>query len=135
MQLPSQRTITLLCLVNGVVPLLIVQNIVISTDLVNGYKAGNRYEGTLAGQGTTIHGSCDEITLPITQWSGERKNTTRKFIEAQLESFDLSGGWIWWTAKTELVPGADNAWDMGQLVDNGVFPQPFGDRIYGGCSS
>jgi glucan 1,3-beta-glucosidase len=77
-----------------------------------------------------VVGSCDALTIPIAEWSPERRNEARKFIEAQLDTYEKSNGWIFWTAKTEVVPGNDNAWDMGLLIDNGVFPQPLTDRLF-----
>lgn len=40
----------------------------------------------------------------------------------------VGSGWIFWTAKTESSP----YWDFLQLVQGGIFPQPFTDRQFPG---
>jgi glucan 1,3-beta-glucosidase len=99
---------------------------------VNGLYLGTRYEGTAPYQGINS-GSCADSRTPIAKWSQEKRETTRKFIEAQLDAYEMASGWIFWTAKTEATPGSDNSWDMGLLIEHGIFPQPFDDRISGGC--
>lgn len=98
------------------------------TKYLNGYKAGTRFEGTFPNSRKV--GNCSDISIPIATWSRTRKNEARKFIEAQLDAYESSGGWIFWTAKTEAGPGTDAAWDMGLLIKHGIFPQPLNDRKF-----
>ncbi|GIC90984.1 glycoside hydrolase family 5 protein [Aspergillus udagawae] len=50
----------------------------------------------------------------------------RRFIEAQLDAYEKSTGWLFWTWKTE----GSSACDMQDLLANGIFPQPLSDRQY-----
>lgn len=35
-----------------------------------------------------VYGKCSDYTVPIAQWSQERKRSTRMFIEAQLDAYE-----------------------------------------------
>lgn len=91
---------------------------------LNGYGKGARYDGSLAG--STDVGSCAGYSSgSVSQFSADQKSATRSFIEAQLDAFESAAGWIFWTWKTEQgAPG----WDMGDLLANGLFPQPLTAR-------
>lgn len=62
----------------------------------------------------------------IAYWSDERKENTRRYVEAQLDAFEMRGGWIIWCYKTE----SSLEWDAQRLMFNGLFPQPLTDRKY-----
>lgn len=92
------------------------------TPHLNGYKQGNRFEGTW--ENSTYHGKCAP-NHDIKTWSRQMRDDTRAFIEAQMETFEQhSRGWVWWNFKTELAA----EWDAFLLMDEGVFPWPVGDR-------
>ncbi|EPY53761.1 glucan 1,3-beta-glucosidase I/II [Schizosaccharomyces cryophilus OY26] len=63
----------------------------------------------------------------ITTWTNEYRNAIRLFIETQLDQLERGAGWFYWTAKTG---GQSATWDMGILVENGIFPQPLTDRKF-----
>lgn len=90
-----------------------------------GYKA--RYDGTLVkdGKSSFYIGSC-ENNEDISLWSQERKDQTRHFLETQLNAFELTGGWILWTFKTEN----SIEWDARKLASYGLLPQPLDDRKF-----
>ncbi|PVI05088.1 glycoside hydrolase family 5 protein, partial [Periconia macrospinosa] len=89
---------------------------------INGFKTGNRYESNGIG-------SCWRKSGKVKDWSDEWKRDVRKYIETQLDAFEArSNGWIFWNFKTE---GDAGEWDLFQLLDAGVFPQPLNSRWYG----
>ncbi|OJJ47683.1 hypothetical protein ASPZODRAFT_141258 [Penicilliopsis zonata CBS 506.65] len=93
---------------------------------LNGRNVGARYDGTYPG--STALGSCDgKYQGTVDGLSDADKYNVRRFIEAQLDAFEKSTGWIFWTWKTEGAP----EWDMQQLLAGGLFPQPLSDRQYG----
>lgn len=96
---------------------------------LNGVGYGARYDGTFFKEQETSSfiGSCQSID-DINSWSDEKKENTRKFVEAQLDAFEMRNGWIIWTYKTE----SSIEWDVQRLVYNGLFPQPITDRKYPG---
>jgi glucan 1,3-beta-glucosidase len=90
---------------------------------LNGYGKGARYDGSISG--SPANGSCAGLaTGSIAQLSAQQKVQTRQFIEAQLDAFESNAGWLFWTWRTEGAPG----WDLGDLLKNGVFPQPVTSR-------
>lgn len=91
------------------------------TKWLNGVGKDTRYEGKL--NDSPYVGSCDGIN-DISTWSDEKKQKTRKFVEAQLEAYEQGGGWFFWTYKTE---GALE-WDVGKLINNDLFPSPPDNR-------
>ncbi|KAL5339303.1 glycoside hydrolase superfamily [Aspergillus crustosus] len=95
------------------------------TRYLNGRGVGIRYDGTLASNAPV--GACaSKSEGSVTELAPEEIVNTRRFIEAQLDSYELGSGWIFWTWKTEGAPG----WDMEDLLVNGVFPQPLTDREF-----
>ncbi|KAL3495404.1 glycoside hydrolase superfamily [Aspergillus germanicus] len=95
------------------------------TKYLNGKGVGVRYEGTLYSAAPL--GACGSKSVgSVAGLSPEEIVNTRRFIEAQLDAYELRNGWVFWTWKTEGAPG----WDMQDLLANGVFPQPLTDRQY-----
>lgn len=90
---------------------------------LNGVGRGARWSGDY--DNSPYIGSCADYT-DLGNWSDEFKANTRKYIEAQLDAFDLTGGWIFWNWKTESAV----EWDFSRLIAAGLFPQPFDDRQY-----
>ena len=97
---------------------------------LNGKGLGARWDGTFAGSSPI--GSCDgKRTGTVAALPAEDRDNIRRFIEAQIEVFEQKNGWLFWTWKTEGAP----EWDMQQLLDEGVFPNPVSQRTYGNqCS-
>lgn len=99
------------------------------TKWLNGYGRGARFDGSFQSnyEGGTYIGSCAGLTSgSVAQLPGNQKWEMRRYIEAQLQSFENADGWVWWTWKTEGAPG----WDLGDLIANGVFPQPIDSRSF-----
>lgn len=95
------------------------------TKYLNGRGIGSRYEGSLASGGAV--GPCGKRSGgSVADLPQEDIVNTRRFIEAQLDTYELRNGWLFWTWKTEGAPG----WDLQDLIDNEVFPQPLTDRQY-----
>lgn len=94
---------------------------------LNGVGIGARYDGTYYkdGTGSSYVGSCDGIN-DFSSWSQTLKDNYRKYIEAQLDAFELNGGWIFWCYKTESTID----WDFQRLAYHNLFPQPLDDRQY-----
>jgi glucan 1,3-beta-glucosidase len=93
---------------------------------LNGYGRGARYDGSY--QASYATGSCEGLSsgsvAQLPQW---QRDQMRTYIEAQLQAFENAAGWVFWTWKTEQgAPG----WDLGDLIRNGVFPQPIDSRNY-----
>lgn len=99
------------------------------TKWLNGVGFGARYDGSWskAGQTSSYIGTCQN-NEDISSWSEERKQNTRRYVEAQLDAFEMRGGWIIWCYKTET----SIEWDLQRLTYNGLFPQPLTDRKYPG---
>ena len=49
------------------------------------------------------------------------KNFLRKYMLLQIEAYETSAGWFFWTAKTENHTAPE--WDYLFLLENGVAPQ------------
>ncbi|CAI6320308.1 unnamed protein product [Periconia digitata] len=89
---------------------------------INGFKLGSRYESKGIG-------SCSGKSGKVKDWSDEWKNDVRGYIEVQLDAFEArTNGWVFWNFKTE---GDAGEWDLFQLLDAGVFPQPLNERKFG----
>ena len=94
---------------------------------LNGFRAGNRMEGSFPGSWKI--GSCAGKSGPVKNWSQAWKDDVRKYIETQLDAYEaVTDGWVFWNFKTE---GSAGEWDLFQLLDNGVFPQPLNNRKFG----
>ncbi|CCD26748.1 glucan 1,3-beta-glucosidase NDAI_0I01790 [Naumovozyma dairenensis CBS 421] len=96
---------------------------------LNGVGIGARYDGSYqkGNDGSYYIGSCAG-TNDINAWSDERKTNTRRYVEAQLDAFEMRGGWIIWCYKTESAI----EWDVQKLIFDGLFPQPITDRKFPG---
>lgn len=99
------------------------------TKWINGVGVSSRYDGSFNKDGETSSyiGSCAN-NEDISSWSEERKQNTRRYVEAQLDAFEMRGGWIIWCYKTENTI----EWDLQRLTYNGLFPQPLTARQYPG---
>ena len=65
----------------------------------------------------------------MSSWTQDYKDEVRKYIEVQLDAYEAkTRGWVFWNFKTE---GDAGEWDLFQLLDNDVFPQPLWDRRFG----
>ncbi|QPG75941.1 hypothetical protein FOA43_003327 [Brettanomyces nanus] len=90
---------------------------------VNGVDRGSRYEGEY--ESNEVIGKCS-YSNDYTKMSNQNKTDTRKLIEAQIDLFNKTNGFIFWCYKTE------NAleFDLSKLIQYGLFPQPLTDRKY-----
>ena len=90
---------------------------------LNGVGRGARWLGDY--DNSPVIGSCSDYWT-IQNWSSEHKENVRKYIEAQLDAYEETGGWVFWNWKCE---NADE-WDFQRLTVESVFPQPLNDRTY-----
>ncbi|KAF3932704.1 hypothetical protein ABW19_dt0203857 [Dactylella cylindrospora] len=95
---------------------------------LNGFNRGARYDGTY--QSSQKYGDCGSKGN-INAMSAADKENLRKYIEAQLDSFEKSNGWIFWTWKAEEGNMNDD-WNYSKLVSHGIFPKPPTARKYAG---
>ncbi|KAF2830863.1 glycoside hydrolase [Ophiobolus disseminans] len=94
---------------------------------LNGFNSGSRTEGTFPG--SYYIGSCAGKSGRVDSWSPEWKDSIRRYIEVQLDAYEAkANGWVFWNFKTE---GSAGEWDLFQLLDGGVFPQPLDNRKFG----
>jgi glucan 1,3-beta-glucosidase len=94
---------------------------------LNGYNSGNRLEGTYPS--SHYVSSCAGKSGRVADWTQEWKDSIRRYIEVQLDVYEAkTQGWVFWNVKTE---GSAGEWDLFQLLDAGVFPQPLSDRKFG----
>ncbi|CCF59269.1 hypothetical protein KAFR_0G02350 [Kazachstania africana CBS 2517] len=96
---------------------------------LNGVGVGARYDGTFFRDKNIPSdfrlGSCNGNDN-IDTWSNEKRENTRKFVEAQLDAFEMREGWIMWCYKTESAI----EWSVQKLIEHGMFPQPIQHRKY-----
>lgn len=90
---------------------------------LNGVGRGARWLGDY--DSSPNYGLCDMYTNSD-NWTDEYKANVRRYIEAQLDAFEQTAGWMFWNWKTEDAVD----WDMSRLIAAGVFPQPLSDRQY-----
>ncbi|ODV80809.1 glycoside hydrolase family 5 protein [Suhomyces tanzawaensis NRRL Y-17324] len=90
---------------------------------LNGVGRGARWSGDY--DNAPYIDSCDAYTEEQ-NWSSEYRQNVRKYIEAQLDAFEQTGGWVFWNWKTENAV----EWDFQRLTEAGVFPQPLNKRQY-----
>ena len=94
---------------------------------LNGKGIGARYDGTKSPDFKV--GDCGvKAAGTVASLAPEEKWDIRRFIEAQLDAWELKNGWVFWTWKNEGAP----EWNMLQLLNEGVFPQPLTDRLFPG---
>jgi aryl-phospho-beta-D-glucosidase BglC (GH1 family) len=85
---------------------------------LNGFDRGARYDHTLHPESEGRIGDCS-WRGDLSQWPDSYKDDTRRYIEAQIATFEtMTQGWFWWNFKTE---GAAE-WDAFKLIDAGIFP-------------
>lgn len=90
---------------------------------LNGVGRGARWSGDY--DGLPSYGLCEPYLSP-SLWTLDYRVSVRKYIEAQLDAFEQTQGWIFWNWKCEDAID----WDMSRLIAEGVFPQPLSDRQY-----
>lgn len=90
---------------------------------LNGVGRGARWSGDL--DGSYLKNVCAPYTSSD-NWTPEYKQNVRRYVEAQLDAFEQTGGWIFWNWKTEDAID----WDMARLIGAGAFPMPLSDRHY-----
>ncbi|CAK7909063.1 glucan 1,3-beta-glucosidase [[Candida] anglica] len=90
---------------------------------LNGVGHGARWSGDFDNCPFIDH--CDNY-VDIGKWSDEYRTNVRKYIEAQLDAYEYTGGWIYWAWKTENAV----EWDFRRLTAAGVFPSPLTERQY-----
>ncbi|PLB41956.1 glucan 1,3-beta-glucosidase [Aspergillus candidus] len=98
------------------------------TKYLNGKGVGARYDGSKAGSAGAVGNCARKIDGGAAGLSDLEKTNLRKFVEAQIEAYELKSGWIFWTWTTEGSP----EWDMRDLLANGLFPTSEHDRRYPG---
>lgn len=91
---------------------------------LNGVGRGARWLGDY--DSSPDYGLCSMYVNPD-NWTTEHRTNVGKYIEAQLDAFEQTGGWIFWNWKCEDAID----WDMSRLISEGVFPQPLSSRQYG----
>lgn len=90
---------------------------------LNGVGRGARWSGDY--DSSSLTNSCAQYTSSDV-WTADYRQSVRRYMEAQLDAFEQTGGWIFWNWKTEDAID----WDMARLIQAGVFPQPLSDRQY-----
>lgn len=90
---------------------------------LNGVGRGSRYDNTFAN-GVFI-GSC-RYSNDYRQPTEQDRTNTRRFIEAQLDIYNQTNGFFFWTWKTESAV----EWSLSTLADIGLFPVPLDERRY-----
>ncbi len=90
---------------------------------LNGVGTESRYEGKFSSD--TVIGKCT-YSNDYSKMSTQNKTDTRKLVEAQLDLFNKTNGFIFWCYKTE------NAieFDLSKLIEHDLFPQPLSERKY-----
>lgn len=86
------------------------------------------------GRGARLLGDYDGVQyiqscapyIAIEDYSDDHKASVRRYVEAQLDAFEQTGGWIFWNWKCESA----DEWDFKRLTDAGLFPQPLDNRQY-----
>lgn len=91
---------------------------------LNGVGRGARWLGDY--DNSANYGLCS-LYMDPEKWTSEHRTNVGKYIEAQLDAFERTGGWIFWNWKCEDAID----WDMSRLIKEGVFPQPLTSRQYG----
>ena len=72
-----------------------------------------------------VDGSC--ATDDTTDWSPGLVKQIRRYVEAQMETFERFGdGWFLWSF------GGPGGWGIDNLIEVGAVPNPVGDREYSG---
>lgn len=84
-------------------------------------------ERVLSGFADSLPGCKGANDINSSYWTEDYRRDTRRYIEAQLDSFEHSGnGWVFWTYRTENRISID----MRDMIEYGMFPLPFGQREF-----
>ncbi|KKY18799.1 putative glucanbeta-glucosidase [Phaeomoniella chlamydospora] len=96
-----------------------VMNICIDTDHTS-------YPGTSCSSA-----GCQCSSTPIDKWNSSLVEVTRRFVEAQLDTFEYNAsGWFMWAWR------GPSAWGIKNLIETGVMPNPVTSRKYANqCTS
>jgi glucan 1,3-beta-glucosidase len=90
---------------------------------LNGVGRGARYDNTFSGNG--VIGQC-RFSNDHSKMTDTDKINTRRIIEAQLDLYNQTNGFFFWTYKTESAI----EWSMKDLAALGLFPQPLSNRKF-----
>ncbi|ODV84451.1 glycoside hydrolase family 5 protein [[Candida] arabinofermentans NRRL YB-2248] len=90
---------------------------------LNGVGRGARYDGTF--KATSKIGECT-YSNDASKMTLKNKQETRHLIEAQLDLFNQTSGFIFWCYKTESAI----EWDLTKLIELDLFPQPLNHRTF-----
>lgn len=90
---------------------------------LNGVGTESRLEGKF--ESNNAIGKCT-YSNNYTEMTAQNKTDTRKLVEAQLDLYNKTNGFIFWTYKTEDTI----EWDLSRLIEHDLFPQPLTDRKY-----
>jgi glucan 1,3-beta-glucosidase len=94
---------------------------------LNGVGNGNRWTGTFySGSGSGAPNcptqdsscSCDQANAPSSSFSNNYKTFLQTWAEAQMDAFEKSWGWFYWTWKTEDSP----LWSYQAGLQGGYLP-------------
>ncbi|VEU20835.1 DEKNAAC101664 [Brettanomyces naardenensis] len=90
---------------------------------LNGVGRGSRYEGQYSS--SQVVGKCS-YSNDYSKMTSQNRTDTRKLVEAQLDLYNETNGFIFWCYKTE------NAieFDLSKLIEYDLFPQPLTARKY-----
>lgn len=100
---------------------------------LNGVRLGTRYEGTLTEGDTKLSKPvCDTCTCKSVEdwksWDDNYKHFLREFVERQMDAFEESYGWFFWTYKTE--EHINPHWDYLLGWEQGWIPKDANKRTY-----
>lgn len=102
---------------------------------LNGVGLGARYDGTLLREGAPTEPVCANCTCAGVDdwksWTPEYKDFLLKFMEKQMDTYETSVGWFYWTYKTE--DHVNPHWDYSLAWEQGFAPKNVNLRK-NGCS-
>ncbi len=92
---------------------------------LNGVGLGARYDGTLDQEGAPTEAVCPTCTCKGVDdwktWTTEYKQFLLKFMEMQMDSYEVGVGWFYWTYKTE--EHINPHWDYSLAWEQGFAPK------------
>ena len=98
---------------------------------LNGYNGGSRWEGTFGeSMGVPMCPTGDEqcrcelANSDPTSYTDEYKLFLKTFAISQMDAFEATWGWFYWTWKAETAA----QWSYKHGLDNGYMPQKANDR-------
>ncbi|KAI8973875.1 glycoside hydrolase superfamily [Pilobolus umbonatus] len=96
---------------------------------LNGVNIGARYDGTFEkGVGPACPDCSCETATDWTAWSSAYKNFLQQFMEKQMDAYEESLGWFYWTYKTEKH--VNPQWDYLLAWEQGFAPKDVNQRTY-----